>query len=260
MFYISRFNMFALAPKDKYSPVVSKLTLFTVSYLPLLSVIIYLTENQFKLGKYENSAVVAVLGGLEFAKYYCFKTAKTDTEVKTKPKKSSYLERIWKIISFNIQMLCITYVVTVLLGAQLLNNFQETLMLSVHLVALGIFPLTLYTECDDIFQFLGMITTIPVNSYSNLFVSQLQLTLIGAWLGATVIPLDWNRPWQIWPNSCIYGALIGFYITNIYFYLIHSTDILIRHKKNQRFKNILQIIFNKITVKSNMFITKNNIN
>lgn len=33
--------------------------------------------------------------------------------------------------------------------------------------------------------------------------------LIGAWLGAVVIPLDWERPWQQWPVSCVLGALLG---------------------------------------------------
>eukprot|EP01135_Chromosphaera_perkinsii_P001921 Nk52_evm70s212 gene=Nk52_evmTU70s212 len=35
-------------------------------------------------------------------------------------------------------------------------------------------------------------------------------TLLGAWLGAFVIPLDWDRAWQQWPISCVYGALMGY--------------------------------------------------
>jgi phosphatidylinositol glycan class F len=33
--------------------------------------------------------------------------------------------------------------------------------------------------------------------------------LVGAWLGAVVIPLDWERPWQQWPISCVLGAVVG---------------------------------------------------
>lgn len=33
--------------------------------------------------------------------------------------------------------------------------------------------------------------------------------LVGAWLGAVVIPLDWERPWQQWPISCVLGAIVG---------------------------------------------------
>lgn len=33
--------------------------------------------------------------------------------------------------------------------------------------------------------------------------------LLGAWIGALPIPLDWDRKWQVWPISCTYGALMG---------------------------------------------------
>jgi len=34
-------------------------------------------------------------------------------------------------------------------------------------------------------------------------------SVAGAWLGAFPIPLDWDRPWQIWPVSCLIGTAIG---------------------------------------------------
>jgi hypothetical protein len=33
---------------------------------------------------------------------------------------------------------------------------------------------------------------------------------LGAWCGAMVIPLDWDRAWQRWPTSCARGATCGF--------------------------------------------------
>ncbi|XP_071079878.1 phosphatidylinositol-glycan biosynthesis class F protein-like [Haliotis cracherodii] len=35
-------------------------------------------------------------------------------------------------------------------------------------------------------------------------------SVVGAWLGAFPIPLDWDRPWQVWPISCVLGTLIGY--------------------------------------------------
>ena len=32
---------------------------------------------------------------------------------------------------------------------------------------------------------------------------------LGAWCGAMVIPLDWDRPWQKWPVPCVAGAVAG---------------------------------------------------
>jgi len=33
--------------------------------------------------------------------------------------------------------------------------------------------------------------------------------LLGAWIGAFAVPLDWDRPWQPFPISSAYGALVG---------------------------------------------------
>ncbi|KAF1331722.1 Phosphatidylinositol-glycan biosynthesis class f protein, partial [Globisporangium splendens] len=32
---------------------------------------------------------------------------------------------------------------------------------------------------------------------------------LGAYVGALPIPLDWDRPWQQWPLTCVYGSLAG---------------------------------------------------
>jgi len=34
-------------------------------------------------------------------------------------------------------------------------------------------------------------------------------TLLGAWLGAVPIPLDWDREWQKWPITIVTGAYVG---------------------------------------------------
>lgn len=33
--------------------------------------------------------------------------------------------------------------------------------------------------------------------------------IVGAWLGAIPIPLDWDRAWQAWPIPCAVGAICG---------------------------------------------------
>lgn len=33
--------------------------------------------------------------------------------------------------------------------------------------------------------------------------------LVGAWVGAFPIPLDWDRPWQAWPITCAVGGTAG---------------------------------------------------
>ena len=45
-------------------------------------------------------------------------------------------------------------------------------------------------------------------------------TIIGAWGGAFVIPLDWHEPWQKWPIPCTYGALLGYFVSVILLFLL----------------------------------------
>lgn len=33
--------------------------------------------------------------------------------------------------------------------------------------------------------------------------------LVGAWIGAVPIPLDWDREWQKWPVTIVTGAYLG---------------------------------------------------
>ena len=34
--------------------------------------------------------------------------------------------------------------------------------------------------------------------------------VLGSWLGAVPVPLDWDRKWQAWPLTCVYGGLGGY--------------------------------------------------
>ena len=41
------------------------------------------------------------------------------------------------------------------------------------------------------------------------------MTVLGAWLGAFSLPLDWDRPWQVWPTPCCLGAVGGHVAGNV---------------------------------------------
>ncbi|GJP44495.1 hypothetical protein CLOM_g3892 [Closterium sp. NIES-68] len=36
--------------------------------------------------------------------------------------------------------------------------------------------------------------------------------VVGAWMGAWPMPLDWEQPWQAWPICSTYGMLLGYLI------------------------------------------------
>ncbi|BFG40705.1 hypothetical protein CerSpe_269790 [Prunus speciosa] len=39
--------------------------------------------------------------------------------------------------------------------------------------------------------------------------------IIGAWIGAFPMPLDWERPWQEWPICVSYGAIAGYLVAMV---------------------------------------------
>ena len=44
-------------------------------------------------------------------------------------------------------------------------------------------------------------------------------SIVGAWLGACLIPLDWGEPWQKWPITLIHGGSLGFVVGHIVAYM-----------------------------------------
>uniref|UniRef100_A0A8C9GA73 Phosphatidylinositol glycan anchor biosynthesis class F n=1 Tax=Pavo cristatus TaxID=9049 RepID=A0A8C9GA73_PAVCR len=53
-----------------------------------------------------------------------------------------------------------------------------------------------------------------LNLAMSIWENSLQITtmcsILGGWFGAFPIPLDWDRPWQVWPISCSLGATFGY--------------------------------------------------
>ncbi|KAF2323038.1 hypothetical protein GH714_032931 [Hevea brasiliensis] len=49
--------------------------------------------------------------------------------------------------------------------------------------------------------------------------------VLGAWLGAWPMPLDWERPWQEWPVCVTFGAMTGYLlamVVSLGFVLVHG--------------------------------------
>ncbi|KAK3757863.1 hypothetical protein RRG08_014419 [Elysia crispata] len=55
-------------------------------------------------------------------------------------------------------------------------------------------------------------------------------SLLGGWLGAVPIPLDWDRPWQVWPISCVIGALLGYAVGLLLSSIVIPRQYRARHK------------------------------
>ena len=100
----------------------------------------------------------------------------------------------------------------VLMGAPVFDKTFETFQFSFLVTVCGIFPslccLGLNKKAWSQVHFLH-----KYNDELEFLSGTLAMTtIIGAWLGAFVIPLDWDRPWQIWPRSCVISSIAGYFL------------------------------------------------
>ncbi|MCJ1246202.1 Glycosylphosphatidylinositol (GPI) anchor assembly protein [Trapelia coarctata] len=95
--------------------------------------------------------------------------------------------------------------ILILFGAPLTTHLSQTVLLAAHISLLALFPL-FYAHGVNSTMWLEIAGVIlPFDEVWGATVG----TLLGAWLGAVPIPLDWDRGWQVWPVTVVTGAWVG---------------------------------------------------
>ncbi|KFQ33999.1 Phosphatidylinositol-glycan biosynthesis class F protein [Mesitornis unicolor] len=129
------------------------------------------------------------------------------------PKRSSFAQKISRFLKCCIYffMSCILFhAIIVLYGAPLIESVTETFLFAVLLSTFT----TLQCLCMLGPNIQAWIRVFSKNGAVSIWESSLQITtlgsILGAWFGAFPIPLDWDRPWQVWPISCSLGATFGY--------------------------------------------------
>ncbi|PVU92356.1 hypothetical protein BB559_003752 [Furculomyces boomerangus] len=121
------------------------------------------------------------------------------------------------------------FVVAVLLGAPLFSDYNSTFIWAFNtaLLSTSAFSWTFTFEYENLNIAMGdrMDTLKAQWVFFSLWGS-----LLGSWLSAFVIPLDWDRPWQKWPIPGFLGAHFG-YLISIVLFLILSGTIKEYHKQ-----------------------------
>uniref|UniRef100_A0AAV1VPA6 Glycosylphosphatidylinositol anchor biosynthesis protein 11 n=1 Tax=Peronospora matthiolae TaxID=2874970 RepID=A0AAV1VPA6_9STRA len=101
------------------------------------------------------------------------------------------------------------HVTIVLFGAPVVDLWPQTLLLAVLLSGCTTMPLALHLTCAPQ-KWLNLLLDLRVTNTHELYLACSSIgAVLGAYLGAFPIPLDWDRPWQQWPLTCVYGTLLG---------------------------------------------------
>jgi phosphatidylinositol glycan class F len=95
--------------------------------------------------------------------------------------------------------------ILILFGAPLTTHHAHTLLAAAHISLLSTLPLV-YVHGVDGAAWRDIIALLqPVDEV----VGGMLGAVMGAWLGAVPIPLDWDREWQKWPVTIVTGAYMG---------------------------------------------------
>lgn len=97
------------------------------------------------------------------------------------------------------------FVLMVLLGAPLTTHHAETLLCAAH-IALLFAPPLFYTRGVEPRAWREVAALmLPGDAVWGGSLG----VIVGSWLGAVPIPLDWDRDWQRWPVTIVAGAYAG---------------------------------------------------
>ncbi|XP_071523964.1 phosphatidylinositol-glycan biosynthesis class F protein isoform X2 [Panulirus ornatus] len=130
---------------------------------------------------------------------------------KGKTKKSSKVVEVVVVALLSICSIIFTHVVTVLFGAYVIENVEETFTFSILVASLA-FIRPLVTLGPS--AFIIILERLSLEEESDVKCCSV---LFGAWLGAIPIPLDWDTPWQVWPFTCSIGAVLGEMVATLCF-------------------------------------------
>jgi len=104
--------------------------------------------------------------------------------------------------------------VTVCFGAPVLSSWSETGSFCLLLTLLTTYPVLLILG-PNISSLLSVYSSQPESPLTSTLFLIWMFTVLGAWLGAFPIPLDWDRSWQAWPIPCCLGAVAGHVVGNV---------------------------------------------
>uniref|UniRef100_A0A8D8YD41 Phosphatidylinositol-glycan biosynthesis class F protein n=2 Tax=Cacopsylla melanoneura TaxID=428564 RepID=A0A8D8YD41_9HEMI len=189
-------------------------------YLPLFLVYLILQEKYLDFA--ETSQVLPYLYVLfisEALNAFHFKLAFGISQSSNKKFLQGILSKLGNVklselVQSTISILLSIFVfafIAVIFGASVTSNYEQTLVFSSLLSIVTVLPACIHFNAQSAISLLasGQYSSNQNMNQQKIVLQKFYCTMLGAWLGAFVIPLDWNRDWQVWPIPCCMGALVG---------------------------------------------------
>lgn len=219
----------------------------TCIYFAGILIYMHFSDNLYELGTYKFISILSTLVFAELIKL-SFTSLQTDhlpvgkleSSHSTKSKKTlgKSVKDSLKFVLAIVGITIIYYIAIVLFGAPLLTHHEETSMLSLTLTALTLAPASLHLGIDNALALFTGSQILISGAFVDAVKLNIKAVLLGTWLSAFVLPLDWDRPWQAWPIPCIVGALLGYFAAHfITFVKISTTKLKKKSKKGETLKS-----------------------
>lgn len=189
-------------------------SLVTCIYLPSIVTFISYRGLLYSVGNGSSFYILVLIFLAELLKSF-YLSASNDIQAKKTKGNKNRVSDILKSFVFLLVVLFCYFVGIILFGAPILECHEETLMLSALMTLLTVFPLIAHSGVEASMQLLFGVKTYGKDTIVQMLINNSLLAVSGAWLGAVVIPLDWNTPWQQWPIPCYLGAIGGYLLSNV---------------------------------------------
>lgn len=165
--------------------------------------------------------LIGEIAKLSLANYYGMKDKEAIKKKHSCNKKKQSFSAADKILAIFIQ--CAVVVLygfsCILLGAPVLQDYEQTCVLSMILTLLTVSPLVFMLGAGGTLQvwFCEKVENIvkAEEVYISLYKYHAIGAVVGAWVGSVVVPLDWDKDWQEYPIPNVIGAFCGSGIATI---------------------------------------------
>ena len=117
--------------------------------------------------------------------------------------------------------------IVVAFGAPVTELAGHTLAWSALQSAIAVVPPSIRLDSKDRETWFRVFIDFKLRNMNEVALAVTSMSsILGAWLGAIPIPLDWDEPWQAWPVTLVYGSMFGALLSSTALYVITKFELI----------------------------------